>query len=110
MIALSQIDFKDITFTLIKPLVWSIVEIQLAIVVVNLPLLRPIVARLFPFVRLGTSEDHTSTRGVTNAAGSQRFTRLGDQSSQGYILRTMEISVSRGEKPSSQISLCAAEP
>jgi hypothetical protein len=37
MVALREINFKDLTYTLIKPLLWSIVETQLAIVIVNLP-------------------------------------------------------------------------
>jgi len=109
MIALGKINFKDVTHSLIKPLLWSIMEIQLAVVVVNLPLLQPIVARLFPFIRFGTSKNN-SGHANTTLTGSQHFTRLGDPSSEGYILRTMEISVTTGEKESSQTSLCIKEP
>jgi hypothetical protein len=109
MIALGEINFQDVTYTLIKPLLWSIAETQLAIVVVNLPLLQPIMARIFPFVRLGTSKNNNSGRVLTTVTGSQNFTRLEERPTEGYILRTMEISVTRGEKPPSQISLCERE-
>lgn len=93
IIALGQISFKDITYTAIKPVLWSIVEIQLAIVAVNIPLLRPIVARIFFFVRSRTTNKENSGRAVTTVTTKrQGFTRLGDPSPEGYMLQTMEVS------------------
>lgn len=106
MIALREINFQDLTYTLIKPLLWSIVETQLAVVVVNLPLLKPIVVRVVPFIQFGT---HNSQRATTTVTGSQRFRRLGEPATEGYILRTMEVSIATREKPSSQTSLFERE-
>jgi hypothetical protein len=115
MISLGQINFQDITYSLIKPLLWSMVEVQLAIVVMNLPLLPPMMARILPFIRLGASKntgDSSSGHVLTNITGSKRFKRLGDEYvNDGYILRKTEITVARGAEPLtlSEISLCATE-
>lgn len=58
--ALYEMNFKDITYTAIKPVLWSIIEIQLAIVAVNLPLLRPIVVRIFSFFRYRAAKKDNS--------------------------------------------------
>ncbi|RJE25025.1 hypothetical protein PHISCL_02618 [Aspergillus sclerotialis] len=45
VVSLMKIDFNDATYTLPIPLMWSIVQGQLAIVAANIPLLRRVFSR-----------------------------------------------------------------
>ncbi|PYH91301.1 hypothetical protein BO71DRAFT_401470 [Aspergillus ellipticus CBS 707.79] len=67
IVSLTHIDFGDATYTLPLPLMWSIVEEQVAIVCANLPLLRHtfggiLPARWFDTLRRQTSESSSRTR------------------------------------------------
>ncbi|OBT54914.1 hypothetical protein VE04_04924 [Pseudogymnoascus sp. 24MN13] len=59
VMSLLSIDFNDVTSTLPMPLMWSIVEQQLAIVCANLPLLRHVFAAVLPTRWLGSSRHKT---------------------------------------------------
>lgn len=53
--SLMSIDFVDAPYTLPLPLMWSIVEEQLAIVAANLPILRHVLAAILPHSWMGSS-------------------------------------------------------
>jgi hypothetical protein len=55
VVSLMRIDFADVTYSLPLPLMWSIVEEQLAIVASNLPLLRRVFSAVIPGSWIGSS-------------------------------------------------------
>ena len=59
--SLMRIDFNDLTYTLPIPLMWSIVEQQLALIAANLPLLRSVFSAVLPGSWLGSSARGTGT-------------------------------------------------
>ncbi|OBT38654.1 hypothetical protein VE00_10757 [Pseudogymnoascus sp. WSF 3629] len=61
VMSLLSIDFNDVTSTLPIPLMWSIVEQQLAIVCANLPLLRHVFTAVLPTRWLGSSRHKTDS-------------------------------------------------
>jgi hypothetical protein len=54
-----HINFEDLTYTSANPLLWSMVETQFAIIVVNLPLLRPVLARVLLSSIFRSSKGHS---------------------------------------------------
>lgn len=48
VVSLMRINFADVTYSLPLPLMWSIIEEQLAIVASNLPLLRRVLSAVIP--------------------------------------------------------------
>lgn len=77
LMALMAIDFNDITYTLPMGVLWTVLEPQLAIVCANMPVLKPILSRMFP--RLFGSTNQKSY-GVSDP---QAFERLDER---GYSL------------------------
>ncbi|KAJ5143706.1 uncharacterized protein N7515_002493 [Penicillium bovifimosum] len=61
VVSLMHVDFNDVTWTLPIPLMWSIIEQQLAIVAANLPLLRRVFSAVIPGSWLGSSGRGTAT-------------------------------------------------
>lgn len=100
IIAMDQMNFKDLPYTLTKALLWSMVEIQCAIIVVNLPLLRPVLIRILPIAILGRSN---GTNGDScTLVGNNQFNHLGDDSIGTADLRQMDIRAHRMGTTSSQ--------
>ena len=88
VVSLMHINFADVTHTLPLPLMWSIVEEQLAIVAGNLPLLRRVFSAVLPASWLGSSRRGTG----------QNSKWLGDkQRSQNYSLTRMDAGVSNSK-------------
>lgn len=89
VVSLLHINFGDVTYTLPLPLMWSIVEEQIAIVAGNLPLLRRVFSMVFPARWLASSR-----RGTTGASkgfsGRQRST-------QNYSLTRMDVGTNNSE-------------
>ena len=90
IMSLLSIDFNDVTSTLLIPLMWSIVEQQLAIVCANLPLLRHVFAAVLPTRWLGSSQHKTGSgfAGIQLNDGSQQKYGL----TLGNIVNKSEIS------------------
>ncbi|KAJ6103039.1 hypothetical protein N7486_005466 [Penicillium sp. IBT 16267x] len=59
VVSLMRINFADVTYSLPLPLMWSIVEEQLAIIASNLPLLRRVFSAIFPGSWIGSSNDES---------------------------------------------------
>ncbi|KAJ5711332.1 hypothetical protein N7488_005488 [Penicillium malachiteum] len=101
VVSLLRINFNDVTYTLPSPLMWSIVEEQLAIVAGNLPLLRRIFSSILPGSWIGSSHRRTDSQGqsyeFSGAKKNYAITRM-DQGS-----NTSEITSQR-MKTSVQIS------
>ncbi|KAL2810034.1 hypothetical protein BJX63DRAFT_423398 [Aspergillus granulosus] len=71
--SLISIDFADATYTLPEPLMWSIVEEQLAVVAANLPILRHVFATILPQSWLGSSRRKaTGSTGAYVGSGQQQ--------------------------------------
>jgi len=60
--SLTKINFNDIAYTLPIPLMWSIIEQQLAVVGANIPHLRRVFSRVFPRHWLGSSGRRSTYR------------------------------------------------
>ncbi|KAL4806820.1 hypothetical protein BDV18DRAFT_159989 [Aspergillus unguis] len=83
LVALMAIDFNDITSSVQMGVCWTVLEPELAIICANMPLMRPILSRIFPGV--------FSTRQKTyGASDPQAFERLGDAGGYGYSLGRVE--------------------
>lgn len=54
LVSLTQLDFANPTYTATMPLLWSVVETQLAVITANLPFMRQIFAVLLPQGWLGS--------------------------------------------------------
>ncbi|KAJ5502343.1 hypothetical protein N7463_005217 [Penicillium fimorum] len=61
VVSLMNIDFNDLTYTLPIPLMWSVIEQQLALIAANLPLLRRVFSEVLPKGWLGSSSRGTGT-------------------------------------------------
>ncbi|CBF80316.1 hypothetical protein AN8328.2 [Aspergillus nidulans FGSC A4] len=94
LMALMAIDFNDITYTLPMGVLWTVLEPQLAIVCANMPVLKPILSRMFP--RLFGSTNQKSY-GVSDP---QAFERLDERGySLGKVSRNpLDTHVSGGER------------
>lgn len=71
--SLMSIDFEDAPWTLPLPLMWSIIEEQLAIVAANLPILRHVLAFILPNGWMGSSRRKASGSGKFPSSGNQRY-------------------------------------
>ncbi|KAL3429186.1 hypothetical protein BDV09DRAFT_190342 [Aspergillus tetrazonus] len=96
LMALMAIDFNDITYTLPMGVLWTVLEPQLAIVCANMPVLKPILSRMFP--RLFGSTNQKSY-GVSDP---QAFERLDERGySLGKVSRNpLDTHVSGGDEES----------
>ncbi|KAL4937822.1 hypothetical protein BDV06DRAFT_202191 [Aspergillus oleicola] len=92
--SLISIDFEDATYTLPMPLMWSIVEEQLAIVAANLPILRHVFATILPRSWMGSSR-----RKVTSSEG--RYQSRDHQ--QKYSLTRMDQGINKSDISSPKI-------
>ncbi|KAL4789422.1 hypothetical protein BDV19DRAFT_397043 [Aspergillus venezuelensis] len=77
LVALMAIDFNDITHSVQMGVLWTVVEPELAILCANMPILKPVLSRMFPKL----FSTHQRTYGVSDP---QAFERLGE--SGGYSL------------------------
>ncbi|KAJ5291235.1 hypothetical protein N7478_000486 [Penicillium angulare] len=93
VVSLMRINFADVTYTLPIPLMWSIVEEQLAIVAANVPLLRPVFSAITPSRWLGSSDRGT---------GPSYDFGLRKGSSKNYPLTRMDQGVNKIEVTSHQ--------
>ncbi|KAJ5787104.1 hypothetical protein N7457_002094 [Penicillium paradoxum] len=87
VVSLMRIDFDDVTYTLPIPLMWSMVEQQLAIVAANLPLLRRVFSAVVPGSWLASFSRGTAT--VSGDMGSKN--RL----EQNYCLTRMNVRANK---------------
>ncbi|KAL4888788.1 hypothetical protein BDV59DRAFT_210917 [Aspergillus ambiguus] len=83
--SLMSIDFQDAPWTLPLPLMWSIVEEQLAIVAANLPILRHVFTSILPEGWLGSSR-----RRVTDSAKFQS-----SEQQRQYSLTRMDVGTNK---------------
>lgn len=93
VVSLMRINFADVTYTLPIPLMWSIVEEQLAIVAANVPLLRPVFSAITPSRWLGSSDRGT---------GPSYDFGLRKGSSKNYPLTRMDQGINKIEVTSHQ--------
>ncbi|KAL4793036.1 hypothetical protein BDV19DRAFT_367248 [Aspergillus venezuelensis] len=92
--SLINIDFADATYTLPMPLMWSIVEEQLAIVAANLPILRHVFATILPHGWMGSSRRRgTGSEGRYQSSGNQ----------QKYSLTRMDKGVNKSDISSPRV-------
>lgn len=59
--SLTDIDYNDVSYTLPIPQLWTFLEIQLALIAANIPLLRPIASVIVPSSWMGSSNHDEST-------------------------------------------------
>lgn len=89
VVSLMRIDFNDVTYTLPIPLMWSIVEQQLAVVAANMPLLRRVFTAVVPGSWLASfSRDTGTPSGVLSGK---------KQSGQEYSLTRMDGGANKSE-------------
>ena len=105
LMALMAIDFNDITYTLPMGVLWTVLEPQLAIVCANMPVLKPILSRMFP--RLFGSTNQKSY-GVSDP---QAFERLDERGySLGKVSRNpLDTHVSGGGRLKERYTTTTAE-
>jgi hypothetical protein len=89
VVSLMHIDFNDVTWTLPIPLMWSIIEQQLAIIAANLPLLRRVFSAVIPGSWLGSSGRGTATH--TGELSAKK------RSVQEYSLTRMNMGANKSE-------------
>ncbi|KAL4926651.1 uncharacterized protein BDV17DRAFT_293229 [Aspergillus undulatus] len=77
LVALMAIDFNDITHSVQMGVLWTVTEPELAILCANMPVLKPVLSRMFP--KLFSTHQRTY-----NLSDPQAFERLGG--SGGYSL------------------------
>ncbi|KAJ5653790.1 hypothetical protein N7490_000793 [Penicillium lividum] len=87
VVSLMHVNFNDVTYTLPIPLMWSIVEEQLAIVAANLPLLHRVFSSMLPGNWLGSSSD-----GMGAPSGEINSKK---RSKQNYSLTRMDVGANR---------------
>lgn len=75
--SLQKIIFDDLSFTLPVPMIWTFLEMDLAIIACNLPLLRPVATFFLPSTWMGSSKDKSNSRpyGTSNAISNDRSRR-----------------------------------
>jgi hypothetical protein len=88
MITLAQIDFANLTGTMIYPSFWSATEPILSILSVCLPMLHPILVFLWPG-RFRREISDSSSLGPSKQNQGKSFERLHDGSSSQYPLTPM---------------------
>ncbi|KAJ5548511.1 hypothetical protein N7513_005745 [Penicillium frequentans] len=73
LISIYKLDFEDPTFTLLDPIMWTVLEPQLAIICANMPFFKTIIAAIAP--GMGSTADRKYGR-----SSERTFDRLGQQS------------------------------
>lgn len=73
LISITKLDFTDPTYTLLDPILWTVLEPQLAIICANMPFFKTIIAAFAP--AMGSSAD----RKYGNSS-ERTFNRLGPKS------------------------------
>lgn len=94
VVSLMRINFNDVTYTLPIPLMWSIVEEQLAIIAANVPLLRTVFSAITPRRWLGSSERGT---------GPSYDIGLRKGFSKNYPLTRMDQGINKSEVTSHEL-------
>ncbi|KAJ5963706.1 uncharacterized protein N7479_003582 [Penicillium vulpinum] len=102
VVSLMNVDFNDLTYTLPIPLMWSMLEQQLAIVAANLPLLRRVFSNVLPRSWLGSSAYGTGTPSG-ELSGKK-------PSARGYSLTRMDAGANRSEITSESPKAAASNP
>ncbi|KAL4919246.1 hypothetical protein BDW62DRAFT_47106 [Aspergillus aurantiobrunneus] len=98
--SLMRIDFQDAPWTLPLPLMWSIVEEELAVVAANLPIMRHVFATILPNGWIGSSR--------RKATDSEEHQSSGHQ--QKYSLTRMDIGISKSAISSPQVRPIHSSP
>lgn len=75
--SLQKIVFDDLSFTLPLPMIWTFLEMDLAVIACNIPLLRPVASFLLPGTWMGSSNDKSNScpYGTSNAISNDRSRR-----------------------------------
>jgi hypothetical protein len=76
LISIYKLDFEDPTFTLLDPIMWTVLESQLAIICANMPFFKTIIAAIAP--SLGSTADRKYGRST-----ERTFDRLGQSATNG---------------------------
>ncbi|KAJ5639974.1 uncharacterized protein N7484_007836 [Penicillium longicatenatum] len=76
LISIYKLDFEDPTFTLLDPIMWTVLEPQLAIICANMPFFKTIIAAIAP--SLGSTADRKYGR-----SSERTFDRLGQSATNG---------------------------
>lgn len=81
--SLTKIDYSDVSYTLPIPQLWTFLEIQLALIAANIPLLRPVASAILPSSWMGSSNHDESThkRSWFTGRGALATTRTNANSS-----------------------------
>ncbi|KAJ6131223.1 hypothetical protein N7523_001683 [Penicillium sp. IBT 18751x] len=72
LISIYKLDFEDPTYTMLDPIMWTVLEPQLAIICANMPFFKTIIAAFAP--AMGSSSDRKYGPGVSSG---RTFDRLG---------------------------------
>ncbi|KAI9728095.1 MAG: hypothetical protein M1834_007811 [Cirrosporium novae-zelandiae] len=75
--SLMDIDFTDVTYSTPIAFLWSLLEMKLAVINANLPLLRPVVSRVFP--KFISKSFRSKNSRATNSYALNQFDRVGDE-------------------------------
>ena len=85
VVAFDEVNFRDITFTLVTASIWTTVEQSLGIVCASLPVTRPLFSRLFSSIKTGTNRNY-SDLGPSDAAPAT------DCESKGNVIALLDTS------------------
>ena len=85
VVAFDQLDFKDITFTLVTASIWTSVEQSLGIICASLPLTRPLFSRFFSNIRGGTNRNYSGL-------GPSDAVPIPDCESKRNVIASLDIS------------------
>lgn len=93
-----RVDFDDVTYSLPMPLMWSILEEELAITTANLPLLRHVFAPILPQGWLGSSE--RNNRYESPSQNQKDYSRRQNRQ-ENYNLTPVNLGINKSEISSS---------
>lgn len=111
--SLMSIDFEDAPWTLPLPLMWSIVEEQLAIVAANLPILRHVLAAILPEGWMGSSRRKATGSGRFPSSGQQQkyhMDRLNKSGGSSARVRAVQGGWSDDERSETNLAIHGAPP
>ena len=97
MKALVDLDLADATYQLPLPLMWSVVEPELALVCANLPLTRPALSRLLGGL-FGDSQQQYAVSDTPNRQFNRLGDNLGSMNKSGRALRGRKDEEEGGER------------
>lgn len=101
LVSLIHIDFTDATYTLTEPLMWTIIEQELALTTANLPLLRHIFAHILPRGWLASSRRKYNYNTNCQYRMNDSSRRREGDNLHNYNLRPMNPGVHQSDMSSS---------